>query len=328
MSRQSWRNLTAERPVRQFTLNKPKIMKEKECPAHTAIKKLAEEPSLTMYQDLKKIVHAENTDVGIIVQLLLAAARTGIIRDVELIIPVAIDRELSNEMGDALIEAAKFGHLTVMKTLVTFGAPINHRCDSALCQAVKSELNDSVIFLLENGAGGVIDDGYLIELCCETGDNDDILETLIASGVDVMCGYQKAYQICLRKFHTKCAAILLKHSGSDLNQKRFEGFVCPGNTTLAHDDFVNNDFDLIPDNGEELKDYGSGDSNSNSDTKDDNNNNDNNNDVKDYGSEDSNLNSDAKNDNDNNNDVKDYGSEDSNLNSDAKNDNNDTHQTF
>lgn len=114
---------------------------------------------------------------------LLEQVTIGILRNVKCMITLGINNDMLFELNECLVTAINFSHYDIAKYLIEMGADVH------------------------------INDDSLIVRCCEQEtDNDELLSTLIAAGIDVMKHYKTCIDLCCKHKLHKCGAILVKYS--------------------------------------------------------------------------------------------------------------------
>jgi hypothetical protein len=209
---------------------------------------------------LKKMVTTLNR--GSLGQLLISAARKGIQRDVDLILPIAISNNMHTELNEAFCMAALNCHIAIMELLFVNGVDIHYKKDLALKRAVGSGHPESVSFLLANGADVHVNNDKLLIKCCQFGDYVDVLKLLIEKNIDVIKHYHTAYNACLNFNYSKCAAVLIQYSNSnpidksipakqiDVNDDEIDHLV----EQAEFDDYQNNQSENSSNNSEDYND--------------------------------------------------------------------------
>lgn len=145
--------------------------------------------------------------------LLIDAARKGVIRDIEILVTWVKLNGMPDFLHSALIEAVKNDHLTVAKFLVKYGANPLQENNLPLISAVANGNSDMVKYLIKIGADVNLDNGRLLYECCLAGDYVDVLKVLIDNGINVFSYYQKALLVCSNK--PLCQTYLVKHNISN-----------------------------------------------------------------------------------------------------------------
>ena len=143
--------------------------------------------------------------------------------------PTSVNSSNSNyrteALGETLVRTVKNnakidGYRDSIKFLIKAGADVHYKNDLPLRTAVEAGNNEAVTILINEGADIHLENGKLLYYCCINGDNVDILNTLIKHGIDVFQFYQMAVDVCLAKQHTRCMAVLVKHSITKLPETR------------------------------------------------------------------------------------------------------------
>ena len=198
------------------------------------------------YYFFKKIV--TNLDKNGLGLLLIAAARKGIPRNVEFMLPMAIGYGLTVEINEALCAAASNCHIAVMECLLKNGADIHYKKNLPLSIAVESGHVEAVSLLLENGAYVHTNNDQLIITCCLAGDYADVLKKLIEYGIDVFKHYHTAYDYCLELKHNECAMVLIQYCDTDTKVEKSTTII-NNYTNDEIDNFIENqDHDMNNDN--------------------------------------------------------------------------------
>ena len=223
------------------------------CNLTRAIRELASQPDINNYHCLKRmLVTSTSATIG---ELLISACRMGVIRDVELILPTAVVHDLTTQMHESFCVAAMNCHLAIMNLLLQHGVDINYNNQVALRKAVSSGCVESVQFLLNNGADVHHDNDKLLLLCCQSGDYNDVVGTLIENGIDVFKHYHETYDCCLKQNREKCGVALIKYSCRALESTKNSITYVPQEHELLQDYYECSNSDLVNNNEED----GSGD---------------------------------------------------------------------
>ena len=188
--------------------------KTQKCAATTtaivdAVKNLAATRKTNEYHQLKNIIMSSSPQY--IGYLLVAAARSGIIRDVELLTPIAIANDCQTQINEAFCAAAEYANVTVMAYLLDNGAEIDYDNGKALKCAIAVGYLESVNYLLKKGVNVNIVDNLLLH-CCTSGDYPEVLKALIAHGIDVSNHYKTVLDICYQKKYCDSAQVLIQWS--------------------------------------------------------------------------------------------------------------------
>ena len=196
-------------------LKQNRTILDRGCPLAIAISQLASQLDIDDYHNLKRMSTISNQHA--LGQLLYSAARKGILRDVEFIVPIAIGNGMHQQINDAFCTAAQNCHVGVMKYLLKNGADVGYSNQLALRRAVMAGHPESVIFLLKKGANIHANNeavGQLAMDCCRAGDYAEVLTVLIENGIDIFKHYQKIYDCCMELKRVNCAQILIRHSSA------------------------------------------------------------------------------------------------------------------
>jgi ankyrin repeat protein len=153
-------------------------------------------------------------------QLLIKSCSKGIIRNVEYLLPITIEKGLQEEINISLCVASKNCHLAIMNLLIKSGADIHYNNDQPLIEAIKAGHPESVRVLLRNGANVHVGDDTLVIKCCRSGDNIEILKILVDYGIDVLKHYHSAIRCCFELEREKCASYLIQYSNKIPYQKK------------------------------------------------------------------------------------------------------------
>ena len=168
------------------------------------------DPNFHTFNTIKNCAISSTPEI--IGELLVAAANTGVIRDVELYVPIAIGNNLENKINESLCEASQNAHVTVMAYLLKNGADIHHNNELPLRKAIAAGCIESVDFLLDNGADVHVNNDELLVYCCTSGDYPNIVSSLISHKIDVLKNYKTALEICYNKKHMDSASKLVQYS--------------------------------------------------------------------------------------------------------------------
>ncbi|XWV26943.1 ankyrin repeat protein [Tupanvirus soda lake] len=187
------------------------------CPLTSAIRELSTKPEVDDFHQLRKIVQtASPRALG---ELLRSACRKGILRDVELMLPIAIANGLTVDINESLCLACQNNHIAVMKLLLHNGAEVNYNNNLPLRRAVSGGHVEAAEYLLNNGADVHSDDDKLLMVCCQSGDYVDVLKLLISRDIDVLKNYHAAYNCCLHFGRNECGSELVRYSNTKPSNK-------------------------------------------------------------------------------------------------------------
>ena len=180
-------------------------------------KNLIDSETIYNYNYIKNIILLQSSPqtIGI---LLVAAARRGIIRDVELYVPIAVGNDLYTEINEALCVAAENVHIMIMDYLLKNGANIHYNNELPLKKAIIAGHIESVDFLLDKGANVHADNDELILLSCRSGDYPDIMNSLILHGIDVLKHYKILVDECYKHNTLQSLTCLFKHNYNKPNE--------------------------------------------------------------------------------------------------------------
>lgn len=179
---------------------------------------------------LRNNIHTFTPDM--LGSMLKNASKKGIIRDVELLLPLVIINGDLNYIHEALVEASSHCHTTIMKLLLNNGADVQYDNNLPLKNAVTNGHSDAVKILLDNGANVHVDSNDLLAMCCEAGDYDDVLTLLIEYGIDISKKYQLAINLSFSKGRKSCMQVLVNYNVKTLSKT-------PSSSSIDNDELLN-----------------------------------------------------------------------------------------
>lgn len=119
-------------------------------------------------------------------------------------------------LGPALREAAKKGHLDIVKKLVDAGADVQYGDDDALWHAAIDGRLDVIKFLVSKGADVNGHDGAVLAWACEK-NQKDVVEYLLDQGADIAVKDHQAIKYAAWSGQPEILELLLDRSGVDVN---------------------------------------------------------------------------------------------------------------
>lgn len=149
-------------------------------------------------------------------KLLITSCTKGIIRNVEYLLPIIVNKGLQESIDVSLCAASKNCHLAIIDLLVKYGADIGYKDGKPLIDAVCNGQTESVAKLIEYGADVHTNDDTLIVKCCKSGDYVDVIKILVLNGIDVLKHYHSAITSCLDLGREKCTTYLIQYSNKTL----------------------------------------------------------------------------------------------------------------
>lgn len=179
----------------------------------------------------------QNCTSPILNSLLLFASKKGVIRDVELLLPLMIIKCNSDDISEALVEASSQSHTSIMKLLISNGANVQYKNNLSLKNAVIGGHSDAVKLLLDHGADIHVDNDDLVAICCEAGDYDDVLLLLIEYGIDISKKYQLAVNLSFSKKRNLCTQVLINYSVDNLDRV-FSSISLDNEELLTYSDMI------------------------------------------------------------------------------------------
>lgn len=185
---------------------------------YDAIKSLSARREKIDFHSLKNIVLAARPEY--LGYLLVAAARKGIIRDVQFITPIVITNNCLIQINEALCEASANAHTSIIEYLLNNGADIHYDGENPLRRAVREGYVESVDVLLEKGANVHVSNDSLLLDCCRSGDYPDVLKSLFSHGINVLTHYHNALNLCYEKNHSDSARVLICWSANRIVEKK------------------------------------------------------------------------------------------------------------
>lgn len=187
----------------------------------TVFKSLVQSSRINNFRLVKSIAYS--SDKQTLNQLFISAVRTGVIRDVQLYLPIMISNEQRAEINEAFCVAAENAHMAIMNLFIENGITVNFDDDLPLRRAVCSGNVEPVEFLLKKGANVHVCNDELILMCCRSGDYPQIIETLVSHGINIFVHYKMALNTCLEKKFDESAAVLIRCSNEKPKEmKRFD----------------------------------------------------------------------------------------------------------
>ncbi|AUL78669.3 putative ankyrin repeat protein [Tupanvirus deep ocean] len=182
------------------------------CPLTSAIRELSAQPDVDDFHKLRKIVQTASPRV--LGELLRSACRKGVLRDVELMVPMVVANGQTADINESFCLACQNNHIAVMKLLLHNGAKVSYYDNLPIRRAVSGGHVEAVEFLLNNGADVHADDDKLLMICCQSGDYVDVLKLLINRDIDVLKNYHAAYNCCLNLGRNECGCELVRYSNT------------------------------------------------------------------------------------------------------------------
>src|SRR5271154_3754512 len=170
---------------------------------------------LNNFLEMKKLTSAEadlsdETNLTAFGNALINSSRKGIIRNVELMLPIAIFHNLKSIINNSLYLAAKYAHTTVLTVFIEYKVDIHFEDDRPLFEAVMSGHMEPVQYLLANGANVHARNNQLLLHCCQSGDYPETLQLLIQHGIKFNSYYSQLMNMCLDKNYSQTGQMLIQ----------------------------------------------------------------------------------------------------------------------